>query len=183
MVPQIGVDNVSVASSLAPVSSISVSLLELYHNATLDSKSVLADGSVSFTIHFELGSLKDIFIRNTTEILKWTISLYKYTHCVQTQITVVSQRSIIGNGNGNRNPNSQDDSTLSAVLGVTVTVILLSSITIIIGIAIIARNLYLVRRYRRQIETGLGTQPLMTATHKPSRWEAHLQSSIQGCLA
>ena len=167
MVPKIGVDNVRVAFSLVPTSSIRVSLLELYHNATLDTKS---DGSVSFIIHFKLESLKSILIRNITETLKWTISLYNFTNRAQTQIDVIAQQSITESGSDSVSPSTQDDSSyLSAVLGVTVTVILLSIVAIIVGIVIIARNSYLVRKHRKQFEAGLGAQPLMSACHRPSR--------------
>lgn len=171
-VPQIGVENVSAAFSLTPIatSSIRVSLLELYHNATLDTKLVLANGTVSFTIHFELESLKGILIRDITEIVQWTISLYNYTKSVWTQIDVIAQRSIAGISNEDQPSIAQDDSSYGiTVQGVTVTVILLSIVAIIVGIAVITRNLYLVRRYRKKSETGLGTQPLASANHRPSR--------------
>lgn len=167
-VPQIGVHNVSAAFILTPTSGVRVSLLELYHNVSLDTKLILADGHVSFTIHFELKPLKDILIRNITEILQWKVSLYNYTSCVQTQINVIAYSGPFSeNDNENLVPNSQGDSSLNILLAVTVTVILLSIFAIIVGIAIIARNLYLVRRYRKQSE--LGVQPLASTIHRPSR--------------
>ena len=128
-VPQIGVHNVSVGFILTPTPGIRVSLLELYHNAHLDTKAILADGSVSFTIHFELEPLKDILIRNIVEILHWRVSLYNYTSYVQTQINVLAHSGPL-NGNGNENLVSdlQGDASLNVFLAVTVTVILLSTI-------------------------------------------------------
>ena len=165
-VPQIGVHNVSVGFILTPTSGIRVSLLELYHNASLDRKTLLADGSVSFTIHFELESLKDILIRNIVEILHWRVSLYNYTSCVQTQINVIAHSGPLnGNGNGNLVSDMQGDASLNVFLAVTVTVILLSTVVIIVGIAIIARNLYLVRRYHKKS----GNVQSLATLHRPCR--------------
>ena len=163
-VPQIGVHNVSVSFTLTPTSGVRVSLLELYHNVSLDTKLILGDGRVSFTIHFELELLKGILIRNIVEILQWKVSLYNYTSCVQMQIDVIAHSgSFSGNDNENLVPNSQGDPSLNVVVAVTVTVILLSIVAIIVGIAITARNLYLVRRYCKQ------SQPLASTIHRPSR--------------
>ena len=151
-VPQIGLQNVSVSPFLTPTTGIRISLLELYHNVNLDTKLRLPDGSVSFSVHFELEPLKEILIRNIVEELQWKVSLYKYTSCVQTQINVIAHS---GSFSGSRNEypvsNSQDDTPLNEVLTATVTVILLSTFAIIVGIAIIARNLCLARRYRKQL--------------------------------
>lgn len=165
-VPQIGVDNVSVGFILTPTSGIRVSLLELYHNARLDTKAILADGSIRFTLHFELEPLKDILIRNIVEILHWKVSLYNYTSCVETQINVIAHSGQL-NGNGNENLVSdlQGDASLNVFLVVTVTVILLSIIAIIVGMAIIARNLYLVRRYHKQS----GDVKHLATPHRPCR--------------